>query len=145
MPCPEDHVLIAVINRQADYRHLCEQGWYRVPQARLTDGLTVHYLGLFFSRAFGPMNGGVHYYAAVRGVELVYRRWLLPEEPDHPRADALYYRLALGDLIRKEPPILNPRKRAVSFIHTTWARFTAAREIDALYLNRQQQDFSHSD
>jgi hypothetical protein len=60
----------------------------------------------------------------------------LPAEPDHKRADEVYYRVALGPLLDKEPPVLNPGRRRFAFITTSWARFEAARTIADLYVPR---------
>jgi hypothetical protein len=131
---PEDPVLVAVINRRRDLKAAMDEHWYRVPVKHMPRGIDARYVGFFLSRSFGPSNGGVRYFAPVCGIELVYRRWLLPDEPDHPRSDELYYRLALGALIPKSPPILNPAHRIITFVHTSWEQFTTARVIDELYL-----------
>jgi hypothetical protein len=58
----------------------------------------------------------------------------LLDEPDHPHADDRYYKLQLGPLQRREPPIASLRWRRISFIHTTWDRFEAAGEINDLFI-----------
>ncbi len=138
MSWPDDRVLVGVINRLRDLNAARDAGWYRVPLLHYPYYLDAAYIGLFLSRAFGDMNGAVHYFAAVRGVELCYRHWLLPDESDHPRADALYYRVALGPLIPKVPPIRNSSKRRLAFVHTTWDRFSQARHISELYARDQR-------
>lgn len=128
---PEDRVLVAVINRRRDLA-AARQGWYRIPTARHT-WREVEYLAFFLSRAFGPDNGAVRWVAPVRGWELARRRDLLPAEADHPRADAIYFRIALGPLTGVDPPIVNGgaggRARTITFIYTTGAAFTAAHTI----------------
>ncbi len=131
---PEDSVLVGVINRKRDFTYARDQHWYRVPQAKLARGVTADYLGFFTSgKSFGDHSGGIHYYAENTGLELQYRRDLLPNEPDHPRANDAYYRVALGDLQPKLPPVTNPTNRSISFIYTTWDRFVAAQTIADLY------------
>lgn len=130
---PEDSVLVGVINRKRDLTYAREQHWYRIPQARLPRGVTADYLAFFLSRAFGAMNGAVRFYAENKGLELQYRRDLLPKEQDHPRADDVYYRVALGDLLPKSPPVVNTTSRPISFIYTTWDRFVHAETISELY------------
>ena len=68
----------------------------------------------------------------MRGLELVYRKDLIPD-PKHPRANNVYYRVALGDLEAKTPPITNPTRRPISFIYTTWDRFYQAHTVADLY------------
>lgn len=130
---PEDRVLVGVVNRKRDLDKACFEHWYRVPQGQAPHGVTAEYVAFFLSRAFKELNGGIHYYARRTGIELVRRRDLLPDEPKHARANALYHKLQLGDVRRKDPPVLNPTKRSVSFIYTTWDRFTEARVLADLY------------
>lgn len=130
---PEDRVLVGVINRKRDLEYARDHHWYRIPQERMPRGVYAEYLAFYLSRAFKEKNGGIVYYAQRKGLELAYRRDLLPEEAHHPNADNVYYRVALGELVEKIPPILNPTKRPISFIYTTWDRFVHAREIRDLY------------
>lgn len=130
---PEDRVLVAVINRKRDLVYARDEHWYRIPQARMPRGVNVEYLAFFLSGAFGARNGGICYYAERRGLELVYRRDVLPREAAHPRAGEVYYRVGLGALVEKQPPVLNPTRRPISFIDTTWDRFAAAQTVSDLY------------
>jgi hypothetical protein len=132
---PEDRVLVGVINRQRDLLYARAQRWYRIPVERMPrGGLYVEYVAFFLSGAvFRERSGGVHFYARRTGLELAYRRDLLPDEMSHPRADAVYYKLQLGDLCEKLPPVLNSDRRPVTFILTTWERFEGARHLAELY------------
>jgi hypothetical protein len=53
---------------------------------------------------------------------------------DHPRAGKWYYKLQLGPLEHKLPPIVAHRWRRVTFIVTTGDRFTNALEINDLFV-----------
>ncbi|MDX1993492.1 MAG: hypothetical protein SF029_13970 [bacterium] len=131
---PEDRVLVGVINRKRDFVSARDEQWYRIPQNQLPNGVHTDYLAFFLSGGvFKEQSGGIHYYARFAGVELVYRRDLLPKEAEHPRANDVYYRVALKDWTSKQPPILNPTRRTVTFIHTTWDRFVHATTIADLY------------
>jgi hypothetical protein len=132
---PEDRVLVGVINRQRDLLCARDQRWYRVPVAHMPrGGLYVAYVAFFLSGAvFRERSGGVHYYARYTGLELAYRRDLLPDEAAHPRAGEVYYKMQLGDLCEKLPPVLNSARRPVTFILTTWERFSVARQLSELY------------
>jgi len=130
---PEDRVLVGVIKRKRDFEKAQREHWYRVPYGQAPQGIHAEYVAFFLSRAFKELNGGIHYFARRTGIELVRRRDLLPEEPDHAHADALYHKLQLGELRCKEPPILNPTRRSVSFIYTTWDRFSQAKVLADLY------------
>lgn len=136
----DDRVLVAALPRRRDLRLAQEAHWYRIPAERPLPGLEqmlaasvdVEYLAFFTPRR-DQQPGGIYWYAERRGVELVYRRDLLPDEGDHPRADQVYYRVALGALLAKTPPILNPQARRFAFIRTTWDRFQAAGSLADLY------------
>ena len=51
-------------------------------------GVNAEYIALFSSRAFKEKNGGIYYYAERKGLELAYRKDLIPKEDDHARAAA---------------------------------------------------------
>lgn len=130
---PEDRVLVGVMTRPKDLEIARAQRWYRIPQDKAPRGVDAEYIAFYFTAAFGDaLKWGIHYYARRAGHELVRRRDLLPDEPDHPRADQPYYKIQLGPLQRKTPPITNQSWRRVTFIHTTWDRFQAARDIKDL-------------
>ena len=66
------------------------------------------------TKPFGEDAFSVRWYAQVRGHELVTRRDLLPNEPDHPRAEQRYYKLQLGKLVELPHPIPSRRLTHVS-------------------------------
>jgi len=140
----EDRVLVGVIRRQRDLRLARDEGWYRIPLAHWPREVDCEVVAFFLSRAFGPLNGGIRCYAQMRGLELAYRRDLLPAEPNHRRADEVYYRVALGPLVEKQPPILNPGRRRFAFITCTWERFDAARTIQDLYASKRDDGIHHN-
>lgn len=131
---PEDRVLVGVINRKRDLNLLQEQQWYRIPQRQMPRGINAEYLAFFLSGSvFKEQSGGIHYFARYSGLELVYRRDLLPNQPEHERAHERYYKVTVEPLQLKTPPVLNADKRVITFIRTTWDRFTQARTISDLY------------
>jgi hypothetical protein len=129
----EDRVLVAVMGRPQDFEIARDQGWYRVPTRKAERGMYFEYVAFYFTAAFGDEKWAIHYYARRLGHELATRRDLLPDEPDHPRAGESYYKLQLGPLQKREPPIVSRRWRRVTFIYTTWDRFQAAEEINDLF------------
>ncbi len=131
---PEDRVLVGVMTRPKDLEIARAQRWYRIPQDKAPRGVDAEYVAFYLTAAFGDdLKWGIHYYARRAGHELVRRRDLLPDELDHPHADRAYYKIQLGPLQPKVPPILGSKSwRRVTFIHTTWDRFQAAREIKDL-------------
>ena len=129
----EDRVLVAVMSRPQDLKVARAEGWYRIPAGHASRGVFFEYVAFYFTAAFGEERWGIYYYARCLGHELATRRDLLPSEADHPRANEPYYKLQIGPLQRREPPIVSRRWRRVTFIHTTWDRFQAAREINDLF------------
>ncbi len=131
---PSDRVLVGIINSQHDFDIVQEQGWYRIPERHAPESTTeAVVLAFYFTRAFKEKKWAIHYYAPVEGHELVRRRDLLPDQPDHPRASDPYYKLQLGELLEREEPIPSLRWRRITFIESTWDRFVAAEEINDLY------------
>lgn len=131
-----DRVLVAVMPRPRDFRIARDDGWYRIPLKHAPPCTTdAAVLAPYFTAAFGDDRWAIHWYAEVRGHELVRRRDLFPDQGDHARADDQYYKLQLGPLIQRVPPIPSLRWRRISFIQTTWDRFSAAEEINQLYVS----------
>lgn len=131
---PEDRVLVGVIKTKRDLTFAREQHWYRIPQEQMTRGIYAEYIAFFLSgTVFKEQSGSIAYYARRGGVELARRRDLIPTQPNHKRADNVYYKVGLEEFQVKTPPITNPTHRSISFIHTTWDRFVNAREIADLY------------
>ncbi len=131
---PEDRVLVAYLPTPADFTLLQQNQWYRIPHKHAPKGLYAEYYAFYFGRHFGPEKWSIRYYAAQHGRELITRRELFPNEPEHPRADALYYKVQLGPLQRLERPIMSLHWRRITFIHTTWDRFQDAAEISDLFI-----------
>ena len=129
-----DRVLVAIMNNRRDFEIARDEGWYRIPAKRAPQSTTeAAVLAFYFTKAFGDDKWSIRWYAPVRGHELVRRRDLFPDEPDHSRADEVYYKLQLGPLMQLERPISSLRWRRITFIETSWDRFTAAEEINELY------------
>jgi hypothetical protein len=129
-----DRVLVAIVNNQRDFEIARDEGWYRVPRKHAPQTATeAAVLAFYFTKAFGDEKWSIRWYAPIRGHELARRRDLFPGKPDHPRADEVYYKLQLGPLIQLELPIYSLRWRRITFVETSWDRFSAAEEINDLY------------
>ena len=129
-----DRVLVAIMNNRRDFEIARDEGWYRVPARHAPQSTTeAAVLAFYFTKTFENEKWSIRWYGAVRGHELVHRHDLFPNEPDHPRAEEVYYKLQLGPLIELELPIYSLRWRRITFIETSWDRFSAAEEINDLY------------
>jgi len=134
---PDDRVLVAVMNNKADWQRVLTQNWYRIPTKHAPPG-TPHFdwLAFYFTKAFGSDKWAIHYYAPICGHELVTRRDLIPTEPDHKRAGHWYYRLELGSLQHKIPPVTARTWKRITFIVTTGDRFELATDIRQLFAGK---------
>ena len=136
---PDDRVLIAVMNNKKDWQRVQDEHWYRIPAKHAPEQVpNIDIIGFYFTKPFGENKWAVHYYARVTGHELVTRQDLIPAEPHHKRADQWYYKIELGPLHHKLPPILSDKWRRITFILTTGDRFEAATEVGDLLADVSQ-------
>ncbi len=132
-PAHSSRVLVAVMNNERDFHIARDQGWYRIPYQRAPARVGADYLAFYHTKAFSEERWAVNYYAPVRRYRVITRRSLLPSQPDHPRADALYYKIEIGALRRLPRPIPSLRLRRITFIPTTLERLLEAQEINDLW------------
>ncbi len=126
--------LVGVITRTKDWAILTTQHWYRIPVKNAPENLELaRYLAFYQTRVFGAEKWAVNYYARVKAITVTRRIELLPNEPDHPRANEDYYRLEIEELKKLPNPILSQRRRRIVFIPTTLERLLTAKEINELY------------
>ena len=126
---PEDLVLVAVMTDPRDLEIARVLGWYRIPVASAPKTLHVDWIAFYLTSAFGDEKWSIRYLARVRGHELVRRRELLRDEPDHLRADEPYFRIQLGPLVQLPKPIPSRRWRRFIFLYTTGEYLVRANEI----------------
>jgi hypothetical protein len=136
-------VLVAVLPRVRDLELARAHGWYRVPLSRLPARFAADFLAFYQTAAFGAERWAVRYYAPVLRYWIASRRELLPDEPDHPRADERYYRVEIGPLETLPLPLPAERLRRVSFISTTFGQLRRARDVCELF--RPDEDAVPSD
>ncbi len=131
---PEDRVLVGVMPDPHDFEIACDQQWYRVPVKHAPNGVHAEYVAFYFTGKFpSDLRWAVHFYARRTGHELVRRVALFPDQPEHPRAQEMYYKIQLGVMRQKQPPIHSLRWRRITFIQTTWDRFVRAKEVNDLF------------
>ena len=128
----DDLVLVAVLRRPRDLDIARVLGWYRIPVGTAPRTLRVEWLAFYQTASFGAERWSVRYAAPVRGFELVRRGELLLDEPGHPRADELYFKVQLGPVLELPQPILSARWRRFVFVYTTGDRLLAAHDLTDL-------------
>lgn len=126
-------VLVVVVNNQRDWQIVQTARWYRIPLQRAPKQVAAAYLAFYQTAAFPDERWTIRSYAPVESYRLMTRRQLLPDEPDHPRADDMYYRVALGPLRALPHPIPSRKLRRITFIPTTLQHLLAARDVSELW------------
>ncbi|MBN1992061.1 MAG: hypothetical protein JW953_05110 [Anaerolineae bacterium] len=133
---PTDRILVAIMNNKTDWQQVLDEGWYRIPVKNAPEGTPrFDWLAFYFTKTFAADKWAIHYYARIEGHELMTRQDLIPAQPNHKRANNWYYKLQLGPLQHKIPPIVSSNWRRITFIATTGDRFEAAEEINDLFEN----------
>jgi very-short-patch-repair endonuclease len=133
-------VLVAVMNSERDFAMARDEGWYRIPYERAPSRVGADYLALYQTRTFEEDRWAVNYYAPIRRYRVLPRRSILTSEPDHPRADALYYKIEIGPLRRLRRSIPSHRLRRITFIPTTLERLLRAEEINDLWCGNRDEE-----
>jgi very-short-patch-repair endonuclease len=134
-------VLVVVLNDPTDLARARDAHWYRIPQRSAPRRTAAEYLAFYQTAAFPPEERWqIRWIAPVRGYYLASRKELIPEEPSHPRADDLYYKVVLGPVTALQHPIRSRRLRRITFIATTAGRLCRAQEINDLWIRTDPQE-----
>ena len=132
-PGPYTTVLVAVLKEPRDLALARDGHWYRIPVKKLpTRAVGAPIVAFYQTRAFGEERWAIRYYAQARRWAEVRRIDLLPDEPDHPRAQEWYYQVWLGPLQALPQPIRSHRWRRITFIVTHWERLQAVEAVEEL-------------
>lgn len=127
-------VLVAIVNNQEDLARAAVDGWYRIPQRRAPRRIGADYLALYLTGAIeGEGAHSVAWYAPTRRYRLLARCDLIPDEPNHPRANDSYFRIDIGPLRPLQPPVPAASYRRLTFIHTTLEQLLSARDVTELF------------
>lgn len=134
-------VLVALVNTRRDLEIARVQRWYRIPVRSAPKNVEeAQWLAFYQTKAFGEQRWRIQYYAPIVGRSILKRRELLPDEPNHPRAELDYYKLELGEMRCRDRPIVSRRGRRLVFIPTTWEKFQRAEEINDLFHESPLED-----
>jgi hypothetical protein len=139
LPDPSALILVAVINQPRDLEIARLLGWYRIPLARAPKVVAVDYLAFYQTAAFGDEKWRIQIIAPVLGHELTTRLELLRDEPDHPRAQAMYYKLQLGPIQSLPRPILAKNWRRITFLYTTGEYLLGAETVNDLVIADEER------
>lgn len=132
MIAPDARILVCLINAPRDLEIARWDHWYRIPVKHAPTDYLADILAFYLTAPFGDEKWAIHEYAHVRGHELVRRVDLFPDQPGHPRANDLYYKMQLGPLQRLSRPIPSLKWRRITFLQTTGDRFLNALDVSEL-------------
>ena len=139
-PRSEALVLVAILPARRDLEIARLLGWYRIPLRRAPKVINVDAVAFYQTSDFGAEHRWqIERFAEVRGHELTTRRDLFRDEPDHPRANEEYYKLALGPLQNLPQPLPASRWRRITFLYTTGDLFPPAKTIDDLVVRSEER------
>ena len=139
-PPPTALVLVAVVPSPRDLEIARVLGWYRIPLKSAPKVIAVDYLAFYQTSAFSPdERWRINYITPVYGHELTWRRELLRDEPNHPRANEEYYKIQLGPLQRLPQPIIADNWRRLTFLYTTGELLSRAHRLQDLALEGEER------
>lgn len=133
-----DRVLVALVPHPDDFERIRQERWYRIPVRHAPKGVYAEWLAFYFGKAHTQYGQSIAYFARNRGHELVRRSDLLPQQPNHVRADEWYFKLQLGAVEQLDRPIRAQNWRRILFLHTTGDRFLAAETLHDLVSTDEQ-------
>ncbi len=128
-------VLVAIMNNVPAFERARDEHWYHIPVDKaekwVGDRWPPQWLAFYVTKEFGNEAHAVRHYARVREVRRVLRGEILRDK--RAKARVPYYQLMLDPLEQLPRSIPSRRSRKINFIPTTWAKFTAADEINDLF------------
>jgi hypothetical protein len=129
----DDLILIALLPTPADLVR-AQGGWYRLPESAAPAALwDAKGLAFYQPRSFGDEALQVAWWGRVMRIRRMVRRELLPDEPNHRRADEIYLRVDLAPLEARTPPLHATKARRLLFAPVRWSAFAEATTLDELF------------
>ena len=133
-------ILVAILPNQRDFDIARLFGWYRIPLKSAPKVISVDYLAFYQTKTFGEAERWqIAYVAEILGHELVQRRDLIRDEPDHPRAQEEYFKIQIGPLQRLDHPVPAGDWKRITFFYTTGEQFIIAQTVNDLVVKAQDE------
>lgn len=133
-------ILVAILPNQRDFDIARLFGWYRIPLKSAPKVISVDYLAFYQTKTFGEgQRWQIAYVAEILGHELVRRRDLIRDEPDHPRSEEEYFKIQIGPLQRLETAVPAGDWKRITFFYTTGEQFKIAKTINDLVVKSQEE------
>lgn len=131
---------MALLNNRAALERARDEHWYHIPLKSAPRAIGAARIAFYQTKAFKDEKWSIRYHAEIIGRETMLRRELMPDAPEHPRANLEYIKLHLGPLQTLARPIISKRGRRLVFISTTLEKFEAAREVNDLFHESPLED-----
>lgn len=133
---PQDLILIALLPKPIDLER-AQAGSYRVPLKHAPAALMeAKALAFYQPSSFGKQKWQVAWWGLIHSIETLPRRILIPNEPNHRRANQLYQGVRLAPLVAIKPPKRANKGRRLLFSSTDWQTFQAAKSLDELFTTK---------
>lgn len=134
-------MLVALLRDKVDLSILLHQLWYRIPVQSAPPCLDkVTHIAFYQTSVFQNEKWLVQYFGKIKKITGVKRKKLFPTEPQNPKSDNLYFKIELESLEKLQKPIISKRGRRITFIPTTFEKFTYAEEINDLFHDSPLED-----
>ncbi|MCK4244202.1 MAG: DUF559 domain-containing protein [Candidatus Omnitrophica bacterium] len=121
-----------MVRRKKDLRIILKKHCYRIPLKRCPVQRFA-YLAFYEVSRLGEEGKAINYYARLKTESEAKRIELLPDEPEHPRAEEIYRVYHLGKIQRTSKRIKNHSRRRISFGFTTREKLLHSEEISQLF------------
>ncbi len=137
---PTDLILVSLLKDKRDLEIARVLGWYRIPLKTAPKTVAVDWLAFYQTAKFGEDKWAINYVAPVKGHELATRAQLLRTQPDHPRANEMYYKIQIGPLERLARSIPSRKWRRLTFLYTIGEKLLAAEELNDLIVQSAERE-----
>jgi hypothetical protein len=139
-PLPTDLILICILPEPRDLEIARTLGWYRIPLVSGPQIIAADFLAFYQPASFGDEHKWrIEHLARVNGYEMVLRKELFKDEPDHPRAMNEYFKMELGGLQRLPKPILAGDWKRITFFYTTGELLAKAKTVADLQVPAEER------
>lgn len=139
LPLPTDLVLVCILPSPRDLEIARTLGWYRIPLVSGPQIIAADHLAFYQPASFGERKWCIEYTAPLHGYEMVLRRDLFKDQPDHPRAMHEYFKMQLGSLQALPRPIAAGGWKRITFFYTTGELLRAAKSLADLQVPTQER------
>ncbi len=125
-------VLVSVLKDPRDLELLLTEKWYRIPY-HFAPKRAFSTIAFYQPAVFKDQGKQIEYFATIQSCALYKRVELLPDQPDHPRAQERYCKYSFSEIQQLAHPIRNIIPRRVSFGFTSLERLQSAADLLELY------------